>query len=103
MFCNSLQQPELASSISNMFLCALEIRHKSVLKNIGGATASPAPPASWGPTLPLAQKEHYTPNTILAPTSLRSELLVFMKMLVYDIFIYANFIEQFLLDCLRWR
>ena len=43
----------------DMFLCALEIGHSSVLKNIGGAIAPPAPqsdrspssPASWG--LPL--------------------------------------------------
>ena len=48
MACNSLQQKELSSSISNMFLCALEIGHNSVLKNIGGTTAPPATPASWG-------------------------------------------------------
>ena len=36
----SLQEPELLSSISNMFLCALEIGHNSVLKNIVGANAA---------------------------------------------------------------
>ena len=35
MACNSSQQQDLSSSISNMFLCALEIGH------------NPAPPASW--------------------------------------------------------
>ena len=48
MACNSLQQPELSSSIYNMFLCVLEIGHNTVLKNIEGATAPPAPPASLG-------------------------------------------------------
>ena len=50
MTCNSYQQPKLSSSISNMFLCALEIRHNSVSKNI-----DPAPPASWslGPDSPF--------------------------------------------------
>ena len=48
MASNSLQQPELPSSTSDMFLCALEIGHNSVLQNIGGAVAPPAPPVSWG-------------------------------------------------------
>ena len=48
MTCNSLQQQELPSSTSNMFLFALEIGQNSVLKNIGGATAPLAPPAPWG-------------------------------------------------------
>ena len=30
-----------------MFLCALEIGHNSVLKNIGGATVPPVSPAPW--------------------------------------------------------
>ena len=45
--CSSLQQPELSFSTSDMFFCALEIGRNSVLQNIGGATAPPAPPASW--------------------------------------------------------
>jgi len=48
MACNILQHRELSSSTSNMILCALKIGQNSVLKNIGGTTAPPAPSASWG-------------------------------------------------------
>ena len=45
MTCNTLQQPELPSSTSNILLCALGIGHDSVLKNVVGATSPQAPPA----------------------------------------------------------